>query len=155
MTTARGYDFAEPALTIEAWPAPAILRSEPLVEDRRAAIRALDPMVRRLVGRLGSALPFSIDLTVYDAIFPATPAIGGHWTAASVWMGVMTHAIATYSVSLAFDEANRPHHFELVGARTAETADTSETALQAALRTVSAAGPLRTVAPHAFAQAAL
>ena len=155
MTMARGYSFAELPLTIEAWTAPAALRSEPRVAARAAALRELDPMVRRQIGRIGSALPLSVESTVYDALFPATPAIGGHWTATSVWMGLLTHAIATYSVALAFDADDRPHHFEVTGARAVVTPDTSEAALQAALRTVADAGPLRTAAPHAFTRAAL
>jgi len=120
------------------------------VERRRAAFAALGSAVRPLLARLGG-VPFSAqELTIYDAIFAATPEIGGYWTIANRAIGLLSHQIASYAVALAFDEQDRPRCFVISGATVVESEDTSPAALAAAIVAAQQAGPLRTAARHAF-----
>jgi len=122
------------------------------VARRREAMLALDPLVQRRLPRLGNGFLLSLrSLTIYDAIYPASPAVGGHWTRASRWVGMFTHTIASYTVALAFDAADNPDHFIVSGAAETISAGVSEAALTAALDRARATGPLRTTSPHIFA----
>lgn len=69
---------------------------------------------------------------------------------ATNWVGAFSHTVRSYSLALAFDEWNLPHHFILSGAETIETADTGEASLQMAIDKAATAGPLRTRASHVF-----
>src|SRR5579871_2444396 len=90
---------------------PVELEQPDAAELRREAMRSLDPMVRRLLARAGGAMPMQVaPVTIYDAVYPAIPELGGHWTATSTWMGFLMHTIASYTVALAFDREQRPSH---------------------------------------------
>ncbi len=88
--------------------------------------------------------------TVYDALYPATPEIGGHWTASRSAFDLFTHTIWSYAVSLAFDDEGQPLRFIVDGASTIESDGIDEAALARALAHAALSGPLRTTAPHAF-----
>mgnify|MGYP001338146610 CR=1 FL=1 len=147
---------AESLITIEAWPLPRALSAGERPAARREALLALDPLVRRQLGLLRTGLAAqTVELTVYDTIYTASPQVGGHWTAAASWFGLLSHAIGSYSVMLVFDESDRPHHFTVTGAATVISDGISEAALAAALAMASAAGPLRTQSAHVFHSAGL
>jgi len=121
------------------------------IARRRAALTALDPLVRRQIPGLWPAPALAqVDLTIYDLIFPAAVDTGGHWTATVAFFGVFAHAVLSYTVALVFDEADQPHHFAISGARTITTADTSAAALAAGIAAAAAAGPLLTGAWNAY-----
>ncbi|HLZ68932.1 MAG TPA: hypothetical protein VKV26_03380 [Dehalococcoidia bacterium] len=129
---------------------PRPLAQQERIERRRAAFAALGGAVRPLLARLGG-VPFSTqELTVYDAIYAATPEIGGFWTLANRRFGLLSHQIASYSVALAFDEQDRPRCFVIDAAITVKTEDASPAALAAGIEQARRAGPLRTAARHAF-----
>lgn len=129
---------------------PGGLTQPERVERRRAAFAALGSAVRPLLARLGG-VPFSAqELTVYDAVYPATPEIGGFWTIAQRAFGLLSHQIASYTVALAFDEQDRPLCFVISGAIAVRSEDASPAALAAAIDQARSAGPLRTAARHAF-----
>src|SRR5688500_7252123 len=96
--------------TTLASPTPAIaMPVMPSVANRRAAMTALDPQVRALLRRrvLGTAaasfLPPVLEMTVYDTVYAAIPAVGGHWTAATRrpwWLGLQ---VSDITVTLEFD----------------------------------------------------
>jgi hypothetical protein len=97
-------------------------------------------------------LPFAfaaprIELTAYDEVYRRTTA-GGHWTVASHWTGLLTHAVATFTVALHFDAEDRADHFVIAGARTVATPDATPEALARGLEAVAAGGPLITWAPN-------
>jgi len=70
--TGFGIDIDEPLR-------PASLSGSSAVEARRAALLRLDPMVRRLLHQLRAGpLSGAVELTAYDVVYAATPAIGGH-----------------------------------------------------------------------------
>jgi hypothetical protein len=64
--------------------------------------------------------------------------------------GPLSHGVWSYAVTLCFDERERPHHFIVSGATTAETDGVSEAALAAAITAVGRGGPLRTDSPNAL-----
>lgn len=137
--------------TVEAWPLPASLANRDRLASRRAALLALDGMVRGQLQRAGT--PFAgrtVELTVYDAIYAGSPEVGGHWTVASAWFGLFAHSVSTLSVALTFDEQDRPQRFLVSGRRSIMSADTSEAALASALSEALAAGPAISLAPHLF-----
>ncbi|HZQ36038.1 MAG TPA: hypothetical protein VFD32_08910, partial [Dehalococcoidia bacterium] len=129
---------------------PSTLTQQERVERRRAAFATLGSAVRPLLTRLGG-VPFTAqELTVYDAIYAATPEIGGFWTIANRVFGLLGHQIASYTVSLAFDEQDRPRCFVISGAIVVKSEDASPAALDAAIEQARRAGPLRTAARHAL-----
>ena len=137
--------------TVEAWPLPAALAGAERVATRRAALHALDPMVRRQLQQAGTTLgPRTIELTVYDTVYAASPEVGGHWTAVTAIYGLFAHTVSTISVALLFDEQHRPRRFQVNAARSVRSADTSEDALRGALSEALALGPAVSVAPHVF-----
>lgn len=146
-TPASSHETAE-TIAIEEWRPSAAARA---LDQRRAAFMALNRAVQRLLPRLAlTSVLGDQPLTIYEAIYPATPAIGGYWTVAVRRFGPFSHAIASYTVSLAFDDEQRPAHFVIEGARSVTTADASPAALVAGIAAARAAGPLRTAALHAF-----
>jgi len=121
------------------------------LQSRREALLALDPLVRRQLRQLSApALAQTVELTVYDAVYAATPQVGGHWTATTSWFGLFSHAFGSYSVALVFDDADRPRHFAVTGAASVESDGVSEAALGRALAQAGSAGPLRTSSAHVF-----
>jgi hypothetical protein len=131
---------------------PVELGRDETVEARRRAFRELDPMVRRHLAAFGPAFSLTWPvLTVYDAVYPATPAIGGHWTLSNLRYGPFFHGIDTCSVALEFDDANRPDHFIVSGSKETVTPDVREASLESALAELRAAGPSHRFAPHVFA----
>ncbi len=114
-------------------------------------MRSLDPLVRSQLPRL-LPVPGAIvyPLTLYDRVYPAIPAFGGHWTVAAVWIGLLAHAAWSYTVVLAFDAANRPDHFIITGATEIVTRDASPAALSEGIERARIAGPMLTGAQHAF-----
>jgi hypothetical protein len=130
---------------------PIEFREPAIVDARRRSLEALDGTVRRSMRPLAAGL-FAVAsaVTIYDAVYPSTPEVGGFWTVASRWMGLITHSITSYTVSLEFDGQNRPDRFIVSGAREVRTSDASPEALERAVDEVRRAGPLTTVAPHAF-----
>ena len=134
---------------------PGLPSQHERVERRRAAFAALGGAVRPLLARLGG-VPFTAQqLTIYDAIYAATPEIGGFWTIANRVVGLLSHQIASYTVALAFDEQDRPRCFIISGAIVVKSEDASPAALSAAIEQARQAGPLRTAARHAFTGFAL
>ncbi len=139
--------------TVETWPLPASLADAERLAARREALLALDPLVRRELQRAVSALgAYTVELTIYGAIYAASPEVGGHWTAASTFFGLLSHSVRTLAVSLLFDERDRPQRFVVSGARSVVSADTSEAALAAALEEALIAGPRMTITPNLFQQ---
>ncbi len=139
--------------TVETWPLPASLADAERVGRRREALLSFDAPVRRQLQRAVSALgAYTVELTIYEAIYAASPEVGGHWTAASAFFGLFSHSVRTLTVSLLFDEQDRPQRFLVSGARSVTSTDTSEAALAAALDEVVVAGPSLTAAPHVFQQ---
>jgi hypothetical protein len=156
MTTTHRYEPAELDITIDELHLPEQMRRQSEICARRTAVETLDLMVRRLLSRLAADIFTQVQPpTIYDAIYPATPEVGGFWTVAARWVGLFTHTISTYTVSLAFDDHNHPDHFIVTGAREMRTAGVSEAALAQAVDSVRRTGPLTTMAPHAFAGFAL
>jgi hypothetical protein len=144
-----------PTTTNRAWVTelrpPERLTPEKQLARRRREIGRLDPMVRRQLTQLGGMTPIRVaPPTVYDALYPATPEIGGHWDASWSVVHFFTHAIWSYAVSLAFDEHGQPLRFVVEGASTIESDGLDEAALARALEQAALSGPLRTTAPHAF-----
>ncbi|GEM_PF-1256133 len=143
------------AIGSEAPHLPRALTRQERVERRRAAFAALGSAVRPLLARLGG-VPFTAqELTVYDAIFAATPEIGGFWTVANRTFGMFSHQVTSYTVALAFDEQDRPRCFVINGAIVVKTEDASPGALERGIEQARQAGPLRTAARHAFPGCAL
>jgi hypothetical protein len=121
------------------------------VSRRQAVLRALDPMVRRLLRRrVGAQVPAEPVLTVYEAVYPALPAEGGHWTLAAAGWSWFGTRVRSYAVALRFDRRNRPQGFRIRGAREVVTPDASEAALAAGLAEAAAAGPEETATPTVF-----
>lgn len=150
MTTTLRYELADHDITVKELSLPSGLTQPAAVEARRIAMRALQPMVQRLLPRLGVISFQPAFATVYDAVYAATPAIGGHWAVAARSLGLFSHTIASYSVALAFDDENLPGYFIVSGQREFVTAGVDEAALAQALDEARLAGPLRTSAPHTF-----
>ncbi len=156
MTTMHRYAPAELGIRIDELHLPEEMRHQTEVGARRVTFETLDPMVRRLLICLAANLFAQVQPpTIYDAIYPATPEVGGFWTVSARWIGLLTHSVSTYTISLAFDRHNNPDHFIVTGAREQRTVDTSEDALAGAIADVRRTGPLTTMAPHAFAGFAL
>ncbi len=156
MITMQREDTARYGLQIDELRLPAGLRQRTAVEERGEAMLALDPMVQRLLPRLGlTSVMNRPALTVYDAVYAATPEIGGHWTVAARWLGFFTHTVSSFSITLAFDAENLPSYFVVAGARTIITDDVSERALAGALEAARKIGPMSTTAPHIFANVGL
>src|SRR2546428_514403 len=88
-----------------------------IARDAEALVR---PLLTRLLSFPGVAV---LPLTVYDAVYPATPELGGHWTVSAVWVGPFAHTTWTYTVAVAFDAAGEPDHFVITGAREIVTRD--------------------------------
>ena len=146
-TPAIRHESAE-TIAIEEWRPSAAARA---LEQRRAAFMALNREVQKLLPRLAvTSVLGDQPLTIYDAIYPAMPTIGGYWTVAARRFGWISHAITSYTVSLAFDDEQRPAHFVIDGARSVTTADASPAALAAGIAAARTSGPLRTAAQHAF-----
>jgi hypothetical protein len=122
------------------------------VEARRRAFCELEPMVCRHLAAFAPAfsLPRPV-LTVYDAVYPATPSIGAHWTLSRLLLGTFFHGVDTCSIAVAFDEANRPDHFVVSGSMEIVTPDVREASLESALAVLRASGPAHAFAPHVFA----
>lgn len=139
-----------------AWPVVDRRRSTDadafnFIDQRRSAIEAIDPMVRRLLSRVGTPMPVLVaPVTVYEAVHPGSPETGGHWTASATLMGFLTHTIWSYAVTIEFDQQQKPARFVVSGAGTVYSDDATEGALSAALARAAVRGPLRTTAPHAF-----
>ena len=71
-------------LTIDEWLLPNPLSASQRIENRRRALHELDPLVRRQLRWVGGSLaPTTVELTVYDTVFVASPEVGGHWTSVS------------------------------------------------------------------------
>jgi len=148
-TIERG--FAEPLGSVQEYRLPRQPQRKQAITQRHAAALALDPMVRRaLAALLPPFPPATIDLTLYDDVYPANPRAGAHWTAAALTLGLFAHAVASYTVTLMFDDDEQPAYFLVEGARSIASTDTSETALREALERVRAAGPLSTASMHVF-----
>lgn len=117
------------------------------VSTRREALTAMDATVRpllerRLVPVLGFSLTLpSVDLTVYDVVYPAVAMAGGHWmvTARQPWL--LSQRFATFTVVLEFDEQQRPARFRISGATDVTSDDATPEALDRALARAAAAGP--------------
>jgi hypothetical protein len=131
---------------------PAELARATSVEGGGDAALALDPLVRRA---LAAAIPglaaTTVDVTLYDGVYPAYPEAGAHWTAASLLLGMLTHAVWSYTVTLLFDELDRPQRFAVQAAHNVITDDVSEKALREAIERARLHGPLRTYATNFFA----
>ena len=133
---------------------PAVPAADALA-IRYEVLHALDTSVRillrdRLVNgaaRLSQFQPAMIDLTIYDRVYRAMPAAGGHWTVTLRRPGFFTHAIATYTVTLEFDNDQRPARFQVTGAKDVVSDDATLEALDRALVRAAAAGPQITTAP--------
>jgi hypothetical protein len=121
------------------------------IATRRAALLAVDSFVSPLIEtKLRLPMLFgqpAVELTVYDQVYRRSPA-GGHWTLSSRWMDLIGHTIASYTVTLHFDEQDRPARFVVEGVRRVETADASPEALGRAMEDASRGGPLMTWAPN-------
>lgn len=129
-----------------ARPSAAALRA--VIRKRAAVLRSLDPMVKRVLRRrVAHQVPAAPVLTVYDAVYPAAPQEGGHWTAAGLRLGWFSHTVRSYAVAVIFDRANRPRRFRISGAHELVTQDTSEAALAAGLAEAMESGPQETAAP--------
>ena len=130
---------------------PAELANATSVEQRRDAALALDPLVRRA---LAAAIPglaaATVDVTLYDGVYPAYPEAGAHWTAASLLLGMLTHAVWSYSVTLLFDAHDQPQRFAVQAAHNVVTDALSEKALREAIERAGRRGPLRTYAANVF-----
>jgi hypothetical protein len=126
----------------------AAIAPEGRIARRRTAALALDPHVRALLPRLSPwPLVMQPSLTLYDAIWPATPETGACWTLTARLFGPLTHSIWSYAVTLCFDSQDRPHHFVVSGATTAVTENVCQSALAAAIAAVRRGGPLHTESP--------
>ena len=149
-------DLAPHAMPVEEFRLPAGLSVEQRVDRRRAALLALNPMVQRALTSVAGGLPApTIDLTIYDAVYPANPQAGGHWTAASLMLGLWSHTIASYTVTLLFDDNDRPLRFLVHAATEVAASDASEAALRDALERARPRGPFRSFSPHVFANVGL
>jgi hypothetical protein len=149
-------DLAPYGVFVEELRLPAGLTVEQRVDRRRAAMLALDQRVRRALATVSGGLPApTIDMTIYDAVYPGTPNAGGHWTAAALTMSLWRHTVSSYTVTLLFDDDDRPSRFVVDAASKVVSTDTSEAALRDALETARARGPLQTSSSHLFASVGL
>lgn len=137
-------------------PISAPARSAGKVALRREALRALDESVRTLMhrrlleGGMGRTAAFAspvMELTIYDYVYAATPVVGGHWNLAVRRPQILRHQIDSYTVTLEFDEQQRPARFQVTGAKDVVSDDATLEALDRALVRAAAAGPQRTSAP--------
>ena len=121
------------------------------IAARREALVALDSFVRPLLSRhlrmpLAPTPPL-VELTIYDEVLRRTSA-GGHWTVTNRWVGFVGHTIGQYTVTLHFDEQDRPSCFVINGAREVRTADATPESLVRGLQQATRNGPLVTWAPN-------
>ena len=134
--------------------APPALPTADTLAFRREALTALDSIVRPLLRRrlltgpaMASFLPPVVDLTVYDAVYRATAAVGGHWTVAVRRPLLLAHQVASFTVTLEFDDEQRPSRYLVRGASEVVSDDATVEALDRALSRAAAAGPQTTWAP--------
>ena len=132
---------------------PAAAQADALAV-RHEVLTALDGVVRPLLRRrllsspaMMSFLPPVVDLTVYDAVYRATPAAGGHWTVAVRRPLIFAHQLASFTVTLAFDGEQRPAHYRVHGASEVVSDDATVEALDRALTRAATVGPQITWAP--------
>ena len=144
-------DLAPFGIVVEELRLPEGRSVEQRVDRRRDAMLALNPMVQRVLALVSGGLPApTIDVTIYDAVYPANPAAGGHWTVASLLMWMWSHSVASYTVTLLFDDDDRPLRFVVHAASEITSSDTSEAALREALESARPRGPLQSFSPHLF-----
>jgi hypothetical protein len=140
MTTSATLATTPPVLReTPAAPACPSRSTAEIVAERGAAMQAMDGAIRTLLRRylttaaLPTMLPPVLELTAYDTVYAATPAAGGHWTAAtrrSLMFGLQVESI---TATLEFDEEQRPSRFRVSGAVDLLTNDASPEALERAL----------------------
>jgi hypothetical protein len=123
-----------------------------LVALRREAMRALDESVRTIVRRRLAAGPASwyqplVEMTVYDAVYASTPAVGGHWTVAGRRASFFGFEVESYTIVLLFDEQQRPLRYRVCGATEVLSDDATPEALAGAFAQARRAGPQRGWAP--------
>lgn len=128
---------ASPALTLP----PA-----EVVAMRQRAMQALDDDVqavlqRQLATGLITAVPRIVELTIYDAVYRAAPAVGGHWTVAGHRRSFVGMRVESYTITLEFDAAQRPARFRVCGAAETVSTDATPAALDAALTVARRTGP--------------
>jgi hypothetical protein len=121
------------------------------VAARREALTALDSFVPALL-QDKLRLPFTfarptVELTIYDAVYRRTQ-VGGHWTLAGRWTGLLSHTVASYTVALHFEEDDRASHFVISGAQTVVTRDATPESLARGLDAAARGGPLITWGPN-------
>jgi hypothetical protein len=116
-----------------------------IAASRRRTMQALDPAVQDVVRRhlatgLISAASPMVEMTAYDAVYLAAPAVGGHWTVAGRRRSFFGVQVQSYTITLEFDEQQHPSRFRVCGATEALSTDASPEALDAALTTVRTRG---------------
>ena len=118
------------------------------VSERRAALRALDRMVRDELAaaarRWQMDAGWSIDLTEYAQVYRRMPARGGHWTLFSARINGACHETATIAVAAEF-EGDRVVELAVSGVRDVLAGGCTAAALCEALD--GCGGPLHQVTP--------
>jgi hypothetical protein len=131
--------------------APALTPAE-IVASRQRIMQALDGPVQALLRRqlatgLISAVPRMVELTAYDAVYLAAPAVGGHWTVAGRRRSFFGVQVESYTITLEFDEEQRPVRFRVCGASEVLSTNATTEALDTALTAARRSGPQTGWAP--------
>jgi hypothetical protein len=117
-----------------------------IVDRRREAMRAIDATVQAVV-RDRMAAGARIDMTIYDAVYRAAPAIGGQWSVSGSRLGFFGVQTDTTTITLELDREQRPARFHVHGAATVVSEDATAAALDRALAAVLQIGPRSGWAP--------
>lgn len=123
-----------------------------IAASRRRAMQRLDPAVQQVVRRhlatgLISAASPMVEMTAYDAVYLAAPAVGGHWTVAGRRRSFFGVQVESYTITLEFDEKQHPARFRVCGASEVLSTDATPEALDAVLTAARTRGPQAAWAP--------
>ena len=135
--------------------AAPVLSPAEIAASRQRTMQALDGEVQTVLRRhlatgLITAMPRMIEMTPYDAVYLAAPAVGGHWTVAGRRRSFFGVQVESYTITLEFDEEQRPARFRVCGAAEVLSTDATPEALDAALTAARRTGAQTGWAP-AFA----
>jgi hypothetical protein len=109
-----------------------------IAASRRRTMEGLDSAVRDVVrGHLATglitAIPQMVEMTPYDAVYLAAPAVGGHWTIAGRRRTFFGVQVESYTITLEFDEHQHPSRFRVCGAAEVLSTDATPEALDGAI----------------------
>lgn len=127
-------------------PSPA-LDPAAIVARRREAMQAIDATVQAVIRERMATAGAGIDMTIYDAVYRAAPAIGGQWSVSGSRIGFFGVQTDSTTITLEFDREQQPARFHVHGAATVVSEDATAAALGRALAVVIRTGPRSGWAP--------